>query len=91
MTVACSRVADEEEEEGEGVLGVVVRLQLRVVVDVLRYPGVSSMAAPRRWFSSGWWVVLGKVEKQREERKGGGGGAGKVLGFGGRGTRGLAL
>ena len=53
-TVACSRVADEEEEEGEADLGVVVRLQLRVVFDVLRYPGVSSMAASPVSISSGW-------------------------------------
>ena len=59
-TVACSRVADEEEEEGEVDLGVVVRLQLRVVVDVLRYPGVSSMAASPSVNSSGWGgVALG--------------------------------
>ena len=53
VTVACSRVADEEEEEGEADLGVVVRLQLYVVIDVLRYPGVASMEASPVVNSSG--------------------------------------
>ena len=38
----CSRSVDEEEEEDPGL---VVRLQLRVVIDVLRYPDVASMEA----------------------------------------------
>ena len=60
---------EEEEEVGEGVLGVVVRLQLCAVVDVLRYPGTaSSMAAP--WFSSGWvFGWLGTEEKEQRGRE----------------------